>query len=384
METQSQELTLKVLHILPTLERRGAQMFASDLINGLNKIGLDQLLVILSPGKDEISFAGMPGTIIYLNSASGWGKVNELRFVIKSLQPDILYAHGGQPMKYSVLARGRSTKPAIVYRKIGLSRQWLGRLPFLRRHFQRLLLSGVDAIISLSPVLSEELQALFGVRKDKITIIPNAVNSARFILPKESRVRVRQELGIGSTQAVLLSVGALSWEKNHSSMLQAFRKVRERFPEALLLLAGEGGMRKALEQQVDSLGLRAAVRFLGTRADIPHLMAASDILLLTSLTEGIPAVLIEAGLAGISVVTWDVAGARDVVKDGLTGFVTPQGNEELLANKVMELLQNPERMGQVGQTARAHCLEHFDIDVCARKHMELFEGLLSKRSLSHA
>jgi glycosyltransferase involved in cell wall biosynthesis len=174
---------------------------------------------------------------------------------------------------------------------------------------------------------------------------------------------------------VLIAVGALGWEKNQAAMLRVLAEIRRTLPETILLLAGDGPERPKLERLAAELGVVAAVLFLGVRQDVPELLAAADLFLLTSLTEGVPGVLIEAGMAGLPAVTWDVAGAKEVVQDGVTGRVTTYQDQAGFTAAVIALLSNPGKAAIMGQAAREFCRERFGMERCVAEHLRLFEEI---------
>ena len=372
---------VRVLHLVPSFRRRGAEVFASELIGSLEKAGVKGQLLSLFPTVDELGVTTRFAAKHLPASSSPLGVIKALRDEIRTLRPDIILAHGGQPLKFAALARGRASKTLIVYRKIGLTDQWLGGSRFFKLLFQRWLMMQADTIISLGGNLSQELVDLFGVNNAKIRLIPNAIDAARFQLTPGTRDRVRQELALAPNAPVMISVGALAWEKNQFVMLRTFQAIKREFSEAVLLLVGDGPERSKLEQQAIDLGVADSVKFLGVRSDVPDLLAAADLFLLTSLTEGVPGVLIEAGMAGLPCVTWDVAGAKEVVLDGTTGYVTPYKDEAKFTEAICSLITNLPLARNMGEAAKAFCLEKFDIENCVREHIRLFEEVLARRGI---
>jgi glycosyltransferase involved in cell wall biosynthesis len=368
---------MKLLHLLPTLERRGAQVFARDLIGGLAAHGdVAQSLIVLSTGPDEVDMARVTGHIRTLASRGAVGRMLALRQLLHDNPPDILFAHGGAPFKCAVLARGRATTPKIVYRKIGLSEQWLGRLRWLKLPFQRWLIRRADAISTVGETTRHEAIELFRADAEKLRVIYRGVDAERFTGSAETREQVRAELGMTRTTRVLIAVGALGWEKNQGTMLRVLAEVRKSYSNAVLLLAGDGPERPKLEQLAAELGVADVVRFLGVRQDVPELLAAADLFLLTSLTEGVPGVLIEAGMAGLPCVTWDVAGAKEVIKDGVTGRVTPYRDETAFTVAVIDLLSHAENASAMGCAARYFCRERFSLKRCVEEHVRMFDELM--------
>lgn len=369
---------MKILHVLPTLECRGAQAFARELVIGLSAHGgIEQSLLVLFPGDDAIDMAATGVPLHKLAARNAAARLHGLAGALRRIRPSIVLAHGGTPLKYAVLARCRGAGPIIVYRKIGLVDPWLEQNRRLKLIFLRWLTRRADAISTVGIATRTEAIKLFGAKPERVRVIYRGVAAERFVVPPVARERTRQALAIAPAARVMIAVGALGWEKNQAAMLRILKRVRREIPEVILLLVGDGPERSALERLADKLGVANAVRFLATRTDVPELLAAADLFLLSSWTEGVPGVLIEAGLAGLPCVTWAVAGAGEVVQDGVSGRVTPFEDETALGRAVIEVLKDPGRARAMGEAGRRFCRERFAIQRCVAEHLRLFSDVLS-------
>lgn len=369
---------LRILHLLPSLQRRGAELFAVSLAAALGRAGHEARLVSLFPGEDAAGAASLPNWECHPRGGGLPGVVSRVRREFQDYRPDLVLAHGGEPFRHAVLARGVRARPAIVYRKIGLTEPWVRSWRFLRIPLHRWLLRRADAVSCVAEDVRREVLGLFGVPAGRNRVIYGGVEAAPFAaLPAPGEARAA--LGVAGDGPVLISVGALGWEKHQEALLRALAAVRARFPQTLLLLVGEGPERRRLEGLATDLGLAAAVRFLGSRDDVPRLLAAADLFLLASLTEGLPGVLIEAGLAGVPAVAWDVAGVREVVRDGVTGLVPPYRDEQAFAAAVLRLLGDRAAARRMGAAARDFCRERFAMDRCVAEHLLLFRDALGER-----
>ncbi|MDT8441711.1 MAG: glycosyltransferase [Desulfuromonadales bacterium] len=369
---------MRIVHILSTLERRGAQAFARELVNGLSaQADIAQEMLVLFPGEDAIDMAATGVPIHSLSARKGPARLLALAGMLRRIQPDIVLAHGGTPQKYAVLARCGRSRPAIVYRKIGLVDPWLERDRRLKLVFLSWLTRRTDAISTVGEATRTEAIRLFGADPQRVRVIYRGVAAERFVVPPAVREHTRQALAIAPAARVMIAVGALGWEKNQAAMLRILNRIRREIPDVVLLLVGDGPERSALERLADKLGVANAVRFLGTRTDVPELLAAADLFLLTSWTEGVPGVLIEAGLAGLPCATWAVAGTGEVVQDGISGRVTPMKDEAALAKAAIELLIDPARARAMGEAGRRFCRERFAVQRCVAEHLRLFADVLS-------
>jgi glycosyltransferase involved in cell wall biosynthesis len=233
--------------------------------------------------------------------------------------------------------------------------------------------------VAIAEAIRGEIMHLFKVQADRTIMIPNAVD-ARRLIPATGREATRRAMGIPVDAPVILSVAALTWEKDPLAHIEVTRQVLGKHHEAIHLIAGDGPMREELKQRVRELDLVKRVRLLGSRSDMADIFCASDILLFASRSdgmEGMPTILIEAGMAGLPVVGYAIAGVSEVVVDGLTGLLIGSGRAEDLAINILVLLNDEERRHRMGQVARQRCLEMFDIRAIAPQYKALYEQLIS-------
>jgi len=361
---------LKVLHVVATGTRRGAEIFASDLAATLPD-WVDQRFTVLRPPLAEGLFEGrgvhlvgshlaVPGLRLDLRA------VGELRSEMTRWKPHVVHAHGGEAFK-SVAAAGIHLPVPVLYRKIGSAPPWIRSGIRLRAH--RRLLSRADRIVAVAESVKRELISLFGVREEQVVVVPRGVDPSR-LRPIRPRIDVRRELGIEADASVVLSLGALNWEKDPLTHL------RITLPELssgrlVHVFAGDGPLRAELASAVTQAGVNDGVRVLGSRSDIGDLLGASDMLLLASRTEGMPGCLIEAGMAGLPSVAFDVAGVTEVVSHERSGFVLPVGDLEGMRGALRALASDPSRRATMGDEARRRC-ERFDIAHVARRYEEVY------------
>ena len=140
---------------------------------------------------------------------------------------------------------------------------------------------------------------------EEIKVLNNAVNVEEFLFNRETRQKVRQELGVRRNQLVIGHIGRFNKQKNHEYLIDIFKSVVEKRPDAVLVMIGEGNLKPQIEKKVSDLGLSSNVRFLGVRSDIADLMQGMDLFLFPSLFEGLPVVLVEAQAAGLQCVISD-------------------------------------------------------------------------------
>ncbi|MGH2787262.1 MAG: glycosyltransferase [Actinomycetota bacterium] len=371
---------MRVLHVIATGERRGAEMFASELVGSLTETGLDQRVVVLRGSKGvSVPFNApvmalgsdsrrrLPG--LRLDPAG----VKSLRDVARSWRPDVIQAHGGEALKHCVLFRSRGGSP-IVYRRIGSAPPWVGGR--MRRLAHGRIMRRAARVVTLAEVLRRQTIEMYGLRPERVLTIPRGVDPRR-LEPSAQRDEIRRSLGVRPDAKVILSLGALTREKDPVSHVHLAARVMREMPEAIHILAGDGPLRDEVAATTARLGLAGRVLLLGNRGDVGDLLSASDVMILASRTEGMPGCLIEAGMAGLAAAAYAVAAVPEVVQDGRSGLLVRPGDLDGLTQCVLRLLTDENLRISLGREARSWCLARFDSRVISDTYLQLYRGLTS-------
>lgn len=270
---------------------------------------------------------------------------------VRASRPSVVVAHGGEPLKYAVVA----TPPAIpiVYYKIGVTAERLrGRL---HRALYTGLLKRVSLVAGVSSEAVDEAVALFGVSPTRTVLIPNGRTPSLFP-PRDWPPE--------ATPPHVVFVGAVTASKRPELFLRLIGRLRAGGVQLRASMIGDGPDLESLR----SLATASEVELLGRRSDVPDLMRTADLLVFPSCRagEGMPGVLIEAGLAGLPVVATQVPGVHDVVQHGETGLVVPEHDEEALFQATLSLVLAPSLRCAYGAAARRRCLDRFTLDESIR------------------
>ena len=365
---------MRVLHVVATGQRRGAEVFASDLVAALGRLGVDQSVAVLRAGPPAVHFEAplsllgadgrpLPGLRMQL------GAVRALRALVRERRPDLVQAHGGEPLKYGLAAAGGVP---VVYRRIGSVAGWLTGGP--RRLVYARLVRRAARVVAVSETTGRETAEAFGLPPGQVVTIPNGVDPGR-LAPRRGRAATRAALGVAPDATAILSLGALTWEKDPVGHLETTAPLLARHPGAVHLFAGDGPLREELAAAAGRLGLAGRVLALGSRDDVGDLLAACDLLLFASRTEGMPASVIEAGMAGVPVAGTALAGVPEVVVDGRTGLLAAPGDGDGLRAALDRLLGDGELRAAMGQAAQARCRDRFGIAAIAGAYHTLYEEL---------
>lgn len=344
---RTQRRQMRVLHVVSDTNRRGAQVFAHDLTKSMCDAGDETRIVALTRG-----WAGAQLDMPVLGSGVRAGSTL-WRLRREMTSADIVVAHGSATLLACSLA-GLRTRTSLVYRNISDPDYWLSTRS--RRTRVRLLLSRADQIVSLWPGGADYLVHRLGLDPARITVIPNGVPVDRFTPPHGKQVRAaRARFGLPETARVLLYVAALQPEKHPDTAVDALRNL----PDATwLLMVGDGPLRSECELHAE-LVAPGRVIFTGQISDPQTAYQAADVIVLPSEGEGLPAVLIEAGLCQVPAVASTSGGNADIVRDGLTGRVVPPSDPSALAAACYDVLS---RRNELGAAAREHCRERYDME----------------------
>jgi glycosyltransferase involved in cell wall biosynthesis len=193
-----------------------------------------------------------------------------------------------------------------------------------------------------------------------------------------SREIGRRTLGLDSEDLVIGTVGRLVAVKNQAMLLEALALVRAQGVRFKAVLAGEGPLLDDLQAQAARLGLSDRVLLAGNRRDVPDMLAAYDVFVLSSLSEGLSNVILEAMAAGLPVVATDVGGAGELVQPDRTGILVSSNDAEAMAAALLKLVRSPETRLAMGGAARASA-EHFSLDAMIRQYERVYLELAMKR-----
>lgn len=295
-------------------------------------------------------------------------------------KPYIIHAvQAYSPATIGVLAKSITRAPVIV--KLTGSAELgevaeIRRLPFSRTRVR--LLSRVDRFVALTRIMGAELQSL-GIPADRIEQIPNGVEIPPLAGVQRARKEVRRILGIGDSRFVALFVGRLSSEKRIDVLINAWREVTARIPDAVLLIVGAGGGVRDVEQplrtQAASAVQAGSVVFVGQLADPQAYYAAADVFVLPSESEGMSNALLEAMASGLPVVTTQIPANEEVVQDGVHGVAVPAGDSRVLAEALLALAGEPDVRARMGAATRRTIEEGFSIDSVAGRYYDLYRRL---------
>jgi glycosyltransferase involved in cell wall biosynthesis len=381
-----------IAHIITLLEWGGAQENTLYTVGALDPRRFDRVLITGKGGMLDSRAAAIQGCrfrqvdslVREIRPALDARAFLSLRAILRQEKeraaglPLVVHTHSS---KAGILGRAaaRAAGAEVVVHSIHGFGFHDSQSPPLRRFLvglERVASRWTDAFIAVS-----EENVKLGVREkilsaERVRLIRSGFDTARFLTG--SRERGRRLLGIPEGVPVVGTIGVLKPQKAPLDFVEVARRVRERFPAARFVMIGDGELRPKVEEAA-AKGLQGGSFLLaGWREEIPDLLRAFDVFLLTSRWEGLPRVVPQALLSGVPVVATAVDGTREIVEDGVDGCLAPPGDVEALARRVVDLLSGRAVLNPLFQ--RDRLLREFDQREMVRAQERLYEELLAGKA----
>jgi len=281
-------------------------------------------------------------------SASKWDPRVAIRVaeLVRRERISLIHAAG---MKATLAAR---IAAGLVRARVLIHSHDLLRLPRTVRCAHRTFARADDSGIGVSVAARQLVIDDYGVRPARARVIHNGIDVQKFGRPDNgARDRLRAELELPEGVCAIAMIARMHPIKGHRAMLHIMARVVARNPDAVVVMAGDGPERRACEALAAKLGLERSVRFLGARDDVPNLLAACEIVVVPSESEGLSLAAVEALAAGRPVVGFAGGGLSDVIEEGKTGFLVPHGDLDAFAARINMLIAHPEMRAAFGERA---------------------------------
>ena len=243
----------------------------------------------------------------------------------------------------------------------------------------RMLTGITDGFIACADAHAEYLVNNEKFPESKVFMIPNGIDTNRFVEDQVARNIWRKKLSIADDAPVVGIVAALRSEKNHDLFLEAARRTLKSLPEARFVIAGDGPERPRLEALAAEKQVDGQVHFIGSTSDIPGVLSLMDVFSLTSHNEAKPVSILEALSCERPVAATAVGSVNESVLEGVTGFLVDAGDEEAMADRWVKLLSDKSLRQKMGAAGRDHVIEHSSLDSMTTGYMELVESIFRSK-----
>ncbi len=371
---------ISVLHLIWALPRGGAERQAVELVRGLHGERFTVAVGCLSemgPLADELSAAGIEVFPLHKRPGLDFGLSRRLAQALRAREVKILHAHMFTAALWGRLAARRAGVPGVIsheHSTFTLDRSW-------RRFIDRRLGRWTSRIVAVADDLAARFRNA-GYPRQKVITIRNGI-SLEGLERREARSITRARLGLPDQALVLLIVGWLEPRKDHRTLFRALplisraREVGGR--ELILLVAGNGPLRRELEAAAPELSGGARIRFLGDVPEVRDLLWAADVYVSSSITEGTSIALLEAMAAKTPVVATAVGGTPEVLAQGEAGWLCPPREPPALAAAICRCLgESAATEAKLGR-ARQRVAAEYSLDGMIERFRELYEELLREQ-----
>lgn len=370
---------LRVLQLIPTLDRSGAEKQMVLLARGLPRERFEvevAALTRLGPLESELRAAGLPVTLIGKRLKVDPLALARVATFMRSRRYDVVQTWIFAANVYGRLAARRAKVPVVVTNEMAVD-LWKGRV---QRAIDRRLARWTDRVVGNSNAVVEFYRQL-GVPAEKLACIPSGIEDA--IPATADPAEVRRSLGVPLDAPVAIFVGRLAPQKAVDDLITALDLLQHVRPALRTWIVGDGPLRPRLEETARAfrLDLDGRVRFLGHRDDVPSLLASADMLVLPSLYEGLPNVVLEAMQLGKAVVATAAPGTTEVVADGATGLLVPLRRPTDLARAIRTLVDDPPLRRRLGDAGRARVAAEFRAATMVERFAALYEDIARSKGV---
>ncbi|HEX5444818.1 MAG TPA: glycosyltransferase family 4 protein, partial [Pirellulales bacterium] len=385
---------MRIAHVITRLILGGAQENTLLTCEGLLRDYGDEVLLITGPPlgpegslldrarANRVPLQMVPSLRRSIHPWRDWTSYRALKKILRDFRPDVVHTHSA---KGGVLGRAAADSlrvPAIVHGVHGAP-FYPYQNPLVRefyRRCERWAARRCHAFVSVADAMTDLLVESGVDRREKFTTIYSGMETEPFLRAHEHRAQVRRELGYSDEHLVVGKIARLFHLKGHDDVIAAAGRLVARHPMVRFLFVGDGILRESLEERIAREGLRPYFQFTGLAPpeQMPRLIGGMDVVVHTSLREGLARVLPQALIAGRPVVSYDIDGAREVVLPGQTGYLLPPRDVTALAAALDELLGDGglrQRLGQEGRRRFADVFRHHRMTEQTRAlYVRLLEG----------
>jgi glycosyltransferase involved in cell wall biosynthesis len=354
----------------------GAERQILCLAQGMIRRGHEVRITSLTPlgvvGKEAQSMGIPAATLNMRRGVPDPLAVYRLSSLLRSWQPHVVHSHMVHANLLARITRLFVNMPVLIStaHSINEGGRW-------REIAYRLTDSLCDTTTQVSKAGAEQYVSRRAVTTRKIRVVPNGVDTLTFSPDAAIRMRVRRELEIGD-DFTWLAVGRFEEAKDYPNLLRAFAGLKR----GILIVAGEGPLRKDLENTIYRFHVSDRVRFLGARNDVPDLMKAADAYVMSSAWEGMPLVLLEAAATALPIVATDVGGNHELVLNGRTGMLVSPHNSEALFQAMSHVMESPDfERRRMGELSRLHISKNHDIEKVINVWNALYHELLELKGV---
>lgn len=379
---------MKVLQLVQRPQRRGAEVFAYDLNRQFESLGFEARTVYLYNCNGSSSLPLHDGDVCLTGSERHVlerfpkvepGLLRRIRKEIVAFEPDIVQVNGSRTVKYGAFCKrtlGRKASWSLIYRNIGIPadwHRWWGSVLIYRK----VIMPQMDGVIGVSEYSLSGARSLYRLKAPS-TVILNGISPSRLETTID-REELRREHGVEKDDVVLLFLGFLDAVKRPDRFIRVLASASRQVPGLKGWIVGDGPLTKETKALAAKAGVADKVRFFGAQDEVANFMGAADLFIMTSRSEGVPAVILEAGFMGLPVVATRVGGLPECVREGETGVLSAPDSESEMTDWVVTLATDREMREEMGKSAKSWIRNHLTIDHIADRYLDFYRQVRQER-----
>ena len=365
---------LRILHVIAETGYSGGEVQLERLVADLQRRGHDNHVAVPRGAAFADVAAQIGAPVLDMSMHRPWHScaVGQLRAAVRRLRPDVVHLGCGRSTLWGGMALFGMREPVkVTTRRIDYP---VGRAPWRGWRYRKL----VDHVVANCKAVRERFLAA-GVDPSRVSLVYEGIDVSHWVHAGEERLAARRRLRIPDDAKVVSCAATLRPRKGHKTLIEAFRGVVRRFPDAILILAGSGSDHEALVRHANAAGLADNVWLPGPVRPVRDLYAASDIAVMASYYEGLSNACLEAAASGLPLVVSAVGGLPEIVEDGETGFVVRAGEASAFEDRIIRLLADDEFRAAAGRKGSERVREHFPAERMSLEMEVLFSRLVAER-----
>jgi glycosyltransferase involved in cell wall biosynthesis len=368
---------IKVLHIIKSLGRGGAEMLLQETLPYHDKSKFEFHYIYFLPWKDQMvegirNHGGVVHNFPAKNNIAIMLQANKIARYVKENQIQLIHCHLPWAGFVGRIVY-RKTKVPVVYSEHNKQERY--RLP--TKLLNRFTYNWQTAAVAVSADVASSIQQHIHPQIPVHTIL-NGVDVDSFVRDKQSGMDIRKQSGIDEQAIVVGTIAVFRFQKRLKEWITVFKEVSQKYPQLRGIIVGDGILKEEIMAHLKSEGMEQKIVMPGLQTAVKPWLSTMDIFMMSSVFEGLPIALLEAMSMECAVVSTDAGGVKEVIRNKQDGLLVSVDEWPQLTNVLSSLIEQPEQIQQFGKAARQRIVEAFSMKNMVQQTEELYESILKK------